>query len=188
MKYLLLFGFLLLAMVAGAQDQLKSVSGKTYNCDVTDADQIFIYYRDTSPTVQRIPINTVVNVFISDSNKVQTLLSKSASFKILYENQGRIGGLGTDTGKEFPELLNEAGRSFESGSRLIITGVVISAAGLGIGSIVSTVDPFTGLLVTGISSLVAGITTLVGHVKNLEGAELLRQSGDAAIRQQQQPK
>lgn len=188
MKAFLLFGFFLLAMVAGAQDQIKSVSGKIYNCDITDADQIFIYYRDTAPTVQRLPINSIVNVFVSDSIKVQTLLSKSASFKILYENQNRVGGLGAPANKDFPELLNEAGRSFETGSKLMITGVIISAGGATVGALVSIVDPIAGILISGISGFAAGITVIVGHVKNMEGGRKLRQAGDAAIREKQQAK
>lgn len=187
MKNLLLFGFLLLATVASAQDQIRTVSGKIYNCDITDADQIFIYYRDSEPTVQRVPVNSVQNVFVSDSIKIKTLFAKSASFKILYENQMRVGGLGGAVGG-FPELLNEAGRNFEKGSTLILAGTGISIAGSGIGLLVGFVDPVAGLIITGIGSLVASITIIAGHVKNLEGGRKLRQAGDAAIREKEQAK
>lgn len=182
MKNLIIVGFLLLATMVGAQDQIKTQSGKIYNCEIADADEIFLYYNDADEDAQRIPIKAASYVFVADSNKLKTLLSKSNAFKAQYESQSVAKDSGNPS-TDFPQLLNEAGRELQQGTALVLAGRGVGIGGGLVGVLVTVIDPITGLVIVGVSTFIGFVIEISGHVKNLTAAKLLRQSGDAALRQ-----
>ncbi|QXN68091.1 hypothetical protein [Microcystis phage Mae-Yong924-2] len=187
MRTILLLGFLLLAMVAGAQDQIKTQAGKIYTGTVTDADAVFLYYKGEDSVLNRVPINSLKMAFIADTNKVSALVIKSPTFKAFHESQVKAGYQGTAS-SDFAELLSEAGAGFESGSRKALTGIGITLAGGFIGGLVSYAQPIPGLIITGASALIGTILQISGYSTNIDASRKLRQAADAAAGQQLESK
>jgi hypothetical protein len=186
-KNLIIVGFLLLTSMVSAQDQIKTQSGKVYNCEIANVDELFLYYNDSQADAQRIPIKATLYVFVADSIKLKTLLSKSTAFKAQYESQRVSKESGTNA-DDLPQLLNEAGRELQKGTALVLAGRGIGIGGGLVGVLVTVIDPITGFIIVGASTFVGFVIEISGHVKNLNAAKLLRQSGVAAQREKSDSK